>query len=122
MNKNEYLAEILYDAKDWIDTNHVDYWYFDEAWNAMELEITGNDNGSYYCSSAKAIEALKDVIFDYDVKEAIKDYMPCYDMLEADPETLDVIVRIALMERYLFEDIKEYWEETKEEELAREED
>lgn len=73
---------------------------FDDMMDEAELSVTGNDNGSYYCNSYKAKEALKDAVFDTDIltllsAHEMEDYFWRY-MRDGDYESADVIVRCAM--------------------------
>lgn len=110
MNREEYIENILADAKNWIDENYNFYNDFTEAWDEMEIEITGNSIGSYFCNTVKAEECIQGVIFDPQVYEAVRDLTGTTLPLEQGPEICDVIVRIALMNE-LYGEIFDYWEE-----------
>lgn len=113
MNYNDYRREVYEDTIQYINdceylNNFTDpdpdcrweerefYDMMDEAW----LPVTGNDDGSYYCNSYKAKEALKDAIFDTDILTLLsghemEDSFWRY-MQEGDYEAADVIVRCAM--------------------------
>lgn len=115
MNKQQYLAELLSDGQDWIDENIEYYDSFGEAYDDMELVITGNDNGSYYCSSYKAEQALEGVMWDEEIADLCRDFGFDGIPTEKGPEACDVIVRCALL-CYIYGDLEEYWDDNKEEE------
>lgn len=121
MNKQEYLVDLLEAGQDWIDENIEDYDNFSDAYWEMELVITGNDNGSYYCNSYKAEEAVSGVLWDEEIVEAVKELG--FDGMPTDkgPEALDVIVRIALLS-YIYSDLEDYWDDNKEDEEEEEEE
>lgn len=121
MDKNGYLSELYADGREWIEENVEYYDSFDDAYFDMELTITGNDNGSYYCNSYKAREALEGVLWDDDVVDAIRDMG--FDGMPTDrgPETCDVLVRIALLGE-LYSKLEDYFDELKEEQEEEEED
>lgn len=113
MNYQEYLEEILESAKEWINDN-IDCYAkddFDSAWEDLELCVTGNDNGSFYCNSAKAKEALSGVIFDERVVRACSDYGYGGIPTDMGPEACDVIVRCVLLQE-VHAEIEEYWDES----------
>lgn len=113
MNYNDYRREVYEDTIQYIKdceylNNFTDpdpdcrweerefYDMMDEVW----LPVTGNDNGSYYCNSYKAKEALKDATFDTDILTLLsghemEDSFWRY-MQEGDYEAADVIVRCAM--------------------------
>lgn len=113
MNKEQYIGNLLADGIEFIDDNYDIYDTFDDLYDEMELVITGNDNGSYYCNTAKAEEALAGVIWDQDVIDAVRwlgyESIP----LSEGAESADVIVRIALMNE-VTNRLKNYYEELKE--------
>lgn len=112
MNKLEYTENVLADAMEWIDEN-IEYCDdFSSAFDDMELTITGNDNGSYYCNSRRAEEALEGIIFDEEINNAMRDYgyesLPLYKGAEA----CDVIVRIVILNE-LYAEVEDYFNEKK---------
>lgn len=115
MNKQEYLDELLNDAKEWIDENHEYYDSFNRLWDEMEMQITGNDNGSYYCDSHKAEQAIAEAMWDESVVDCVRELGFNGIPTNTGPEAVDVIIRIALLGD-LQSEIKEYYEETIEEE------
>lgn len=116
MNKQEYLEEILESGKEWID----DYFYgsfdpsdeFSDIYDDMQMVITGNDNGSFYCSSAKAREAISDAMWDEEVVDLIRELG--YDGIPTDkgPEAVDVMIRYALVGE-IYSDLEEYFYDSK---------
>lgn len=116
MNKQEYIEEILESGKEWID----DYFYgsfdpddeFEDIRDDMELVITGNDNGSFYCSTAKAKEAIADAMWDEEIVDLIRDLG--YNGIPTDkgPEAVDVIIRYALLGE-VYHDLRDYFEDNK---------
>lgn len=96
MRYADYLDDVLCDVKNYIDENK-DYLRgcdIDNVMDDMELSVTGNDNGSYYCSSAKARAAVEGVVFDNDFHNAANHYGFCLSDYLDSPETFDVVVRI----------------------------
>lgn len=119
MNFSEYQDAVIAEAKQYIDDDGVEnYDDFDEWLDDYQDQITGNDNGSFYCSYALAEEALQGVMFD----ERVITY--CDDLgydnglpLDKGPEACDVIVRFIALYTVLG-DITEYWYEVKEQEVG----
>ena len=119
MNFNEYVVCVRADAEEYIDDNYNPDQSFDDFFYDMELSVTGNDNGSYYCSSHLAREAVSEVIFDPEFIDEAKWYgadifynrVSESDIFELllDPEGLDVIVRIVVLSS-LFNELKRYYE------------
>ena len=115
MNKQEYLIELLGAGQDYLDDAFE--WDstrdFEEVSQEMELVITGNDNGSYYCSRYKAEQAVSGVLWDEEIVDLVRDLG--YEGLPTDkgPEALDVIVRYALLP-YIYSDLEDYWESKRE--------
>lgn len=113
MNYNEYKEQIFNDTIEYIKDNeylanfkNADPNYrweereFYEIMEDAELPVTGNDNGSYYCSSYKAKEALRDAVFDTDILSVLsancmEDMFWRY-MQDGDYESADVIIRCAM--------------------------
>lgn len=116
MNKEEYLDELMEAGKEWIDEYLVDSFDPDEEFSdiypEMELVITGNDNGSYYCSSAKAQEAIANAMWDESVVSLIKELG--FDGIPTDkgPEAVDVLIRIALLGE-IYSDLEDYFDDNK---------
>ena len=116
MNKQEYLDELLESGKEWID----DYFYgsfdpdedFSDIYDEMQMVITGNDNGSFYCSTAKAKEAIADAMWDEEVVDAVRELG--YDGIPTDkgPEAVDVIIRYALLGE-VYSELEDYFDENK---------
>lgn len=116
MDRFEYMDEIWQGIEEWIDENHYYYDRFDSAWCEMQDAVTGSDNGSHYCNSVRAEEALAGVLFDDVVYEACVNAGYRGIPVHLGPELCDVAVRVALMERYLYPKAERYWDEVKEEE------
>ena len=118
MNFSQYQDEVIDYAKSYIDDDGVeDYDDFDSWLDDYQDSITGNDNGSFYCNSAKAEEALQGILFDEKAIKYCKDLG--YDGIptEKGPEACDVIIRYAALYTVLG-DITEYWYEVKEKEVG----
>lgn len=101
MNKNDYIDALRSDGYDYID-EYFECSFdpddeFSDIYDDLELRITGNDNGSYYCSTAKATEAIAEAMWDEEVVDLIRDLG--YDGIPTDkgPEAVDVIIRYALL-------------------------
>ena len=116
MNKQEYLEDLLESGKEWID----DYFYgsfdpddeFSDIYDDMQMVITGNDNGSFYCSTAKAAEAISEAMWDEEVVDLIRELG--YDGIPTDkgPEAVDVIIRYALLGE-VYSELEDYFNENK---------
>lgn len=111
---SDYKESVKQDAIEFIDENYSYYNDFGDLFDHLELSVTGNDNGSYYCNSYAAKEALKDIIFDNEFHELL-DYSDLRNgfyhyINENDPESADVIARIIILWD-MYDDIKDYWEE-----------
>ena len=93
MNFDDYCSEVYNDSMDVIRDSYKDYDNWEDLYDELFLCVTGNDNGSHYCNSAKAEEALEGVLWD-------SDYAAEYGSLPTDkgPEVCDVIVRINALE------------------------
>lgn len=118
----EYIREAFEDGTFDADTD------FDDAFEQMEMSdaVTGNESGSYYFNSAKAQEAVKDVIFDEDVIFEFESMgMDIADFLKrGDVEGIDVVVRYIAL-GYVRQDVEcefdEYMEVAKSEAADEEE-
>ena len=124
MNYNEYREAVYYDTIEWIkDAGYIEDFkdpeydwgqrQFDELMEDCELCVTGNDNGSYYCNSYKAREALRDAVFDEDIHSLLsahgyEDSFWRY-IQENDPEGADVIVRCCMFWE-IWEDVQSWLE------------
>lgn len=76
------------------------------------MSITGNDNGSFYCSSAKAKEAISDAMWDEEIVDLIRELG--YDGIPTDkgPEAVDVIIRYVLIGE-VYSELEDYFDENK---------
>ena len=127
MNYNDYRREVYEDTIQYIkDCEYLnnfadpdpDYqWNEREFYDMMDeaaLSVTGNDNGSYYCNSYKAKEALEDAVFDQDILSVLS--ANCMEdsfwryMQEGDYEAADVIVRCAMFYEIIY-DVEAWIEE-----------
>lgn len=84
---------------------------FLDMMDEIELCVTGNDNGSYYCNSYKAKQALQDAVFDEDIlallsAHGLEDSFWRY-MREGDYESADVIIRCAMFYE-IYDDVQEW--------------
>lgn len=115
MTFNGYVSEIVEDGKEFIKET-LDYnseASFEDIMDDMFVSrVTGNDNGSYYCNSYQAEEAVKDVIFEDWFEDMCHDFgiFEREKPLELlfDPEGLDVSVRCYLLG---FQEVREPLEE-----------
>ncbi len=71
---------------------------------AMSSNITGNDSGSYFCSSHKAKEALANNI-DLLISACVK--YGTYDGRDLGAEAADVLIRIDLLDEVVPEVVEE---------------
>ncbi|MBT1161229.1 hypothetical protein [Bifidobacterium sp. SO1] len=97
MENYNYSDAVRSDILDWLEDNHSLYMDADDARDSCELTVTGNDNGSYTCSSYQAAEYVRPFIWGSEW-DAFTDYVTDelgMDMGKAmqDAETLDVYVR-----------------------------
>lgn len=84
---------------------------FLDMMDEIELCVTGNDNGSYYCNSYKAKKALEDAVFDQDIltllsAHGMEDSFWRY-MREHDYESADVIIHCAMFYE-VYDDVQEW--------------
>lgn len=113
MNKEEYKEEIYSDACDWISDRYMDYDDFQELYEDMAYDITGNSNGSYYCNMVLAEEAVLGVIFDEDINDECSRWGFHGLPIKKGPEFCDVVVRIIILHdmyyrvKKVFDDLKE---------------
>lgn len=124
MNYSDYRSEVYEDTIQYIKdceylTNFAEpdpdlRWGEREFYDMMdeaELSVTGNDNGSYYCNSYKAKQALQDVVFDQDILTLLSAH--CMEdsfwryMREGDYEAADVIIRCAMFYE-IYDDVQEW--------------
>lgn len=114
MNKSEYEIEVLEDAKEWMEENISYYDNFEDAYYELELVVSGNDNGSYYCNTYKAQEALEGVIFDSSIQELLRFYLDIQELpISRGAETCDVLVRIVLLQDN-YSELERFFNELKE--------
>lgn len=104
MTYEDYINDIIVDGKQYIEefleyNKNAD---LDEIIDSMFVSsVTGNDNGSYYCNSYKAKQAVKDVIFEDWFKDMCDEFgvFERKDVIDFlyNPESLDVSVRCYLL-------------------------
>lgn len=114
MNFEEYCQEVMNDATQYIDEEYKNYDREYDIVSDLFLRVTGSDNGSYYCNSYKAQEALKDVIFDEYFLEKLDEYNYTdsffKDLKDMKYELADITVRcVAFWEKEY--DIRNYAKE-----------
>lgn len=116
MDKQDYIDALRSDGEDWIDeyleSSYSEGEDFSDVYSDMELVITGNDNGSYWISTAKAKEAIAEAMWDEEVVDAVRELG--FDGIPTDkgPEAVDVIIRVALLGE-VYSDLEDYFEENK---------
>lgn len=119
MTFNEYQRDVLDAACEYIREAFEDGTFdadtdFDDAYDEMFVSdaVTGNASGSYYFNAAKAQEAVKDIIFDFDVIGELEDLgVDVSDHLkQGDAEGLDVCVRYVAL-GYVRQDIEREFDE-----------
>lgn len=83
------IVETLKDHADGITPTHQ--WCLDQ-YDDVELPVTGNDNGSWTCNTAKSTENINGVMSSDDWNEFVaSDY--AYDAPLDNPEKLEVLYR-----------------------------
>lgn len=113
MNYNDYYQQVKNDAIEAIDEQFDSgYWDADTEWDVVydnlfnDDAVTGNGSGSYTFNAAKALENVKDAVWDENIRRTLNDMgITSYriaDYIENnDAEELDVIIRcIMLVEIY----------------------
>lgn len=95
MDWNEYQEEVKADAMESIKENmeYANDWGEMYEMLFVDDSVTGNGSGSYYFNSAKAAEAVSEIIFD---EEAVDEFKAMgYDGIptEMGAESCDVIAR-----------------------------
>ena len=99
MTYEDYINDIIVDGKQYIE-EFLEYNKdadLDDIIDAMFVSrVTGNDNGSYYCNSYKAKQALKDVVFEDWFEDMFEEFGLSSNLFR-DPEGLDVSVRCYLL-------------------------
>lgn len=124
MNYSDYHEAVYSDTIEYIEDQGYLHNFADPdpnctwGWNdfldmmeEIELCVTGNDNGSYYCNSYKAKQALQDAVFDEDIltllsAHSLEDSFWRY-MREGDYESADVIIRCAMFYE-VYDDVQEW--------------
>lgn len=114
LNKQDYLNEIEDECREYIEENLDYYTNFAQLYEDMQMTVTGNDCGSYYCNTLKAEKALEGVIWDDEVNDLCKGlgYENGIPM-DQGAEAADVIVRYVLMDQ-LYSNLEEYFNDLKE--------
>lgn len=123
MNRQQYLADLFAAGQDYLDDAFE--WdpdqSFDDVREDMEMTITGMSNGSYYCSTLAAEQALEGVLWDESIIRDLEDLG--YNGMPTDegPEACDVMVRYALFP-YVYSGLEDYWDDLQAEREEEEED
>lgn len=122
MMYDDYKTAVFEDAKDFIDENYMYYDRFDVIYDDLVDSVTGNDNGSYWCNSARAEEEVKDIVFhsevlgDWYTRDMFMDYVR-----GGNAEMADVVVRFSALSE-VYRELEEVFAELKAEEEYFEED
>ena len=66
----------------------------EEHYDDIELMATSNDNGSFFCSTTLAVEFIGSAVWDDDLVSTMREYGD----IPTDPETWDVVARIAVFD------------------------
>lgn len=64
----------------------------EECYDDVELTATGNDNGSFFCSTARAIDFIGAAVWDEEFVSLMREL----GEIPTDPETWDVVARIVV--------------------------
>lgn len=85
--------------KDYQISSLSDLWnVYDELW--IDDSVTGNGSGSYTFNSYKAEENVKDLFFDEDFLDGLKEFgVELGELLNDGPEALDVTARCVALGR-----------------------
>lgn len=101
----EYKDNIKNDLRDYAEENKGYIKTLEEfrenAW--ISDSVTGNGSGSYFCNSAKAAEAIGDLIWDEDLKDMFANFGYDSIPLEKGPEFIDVSIRCFLLDECISE-------------------
>lgn len=94
MRFDEYKYSVQMDMLDYIEENLQSF--RDNKYAAiddMRMQVTGNDNGSYYCNAAKAREAVTPAMWE--VREELESHYGKMTFAEAakDAEYMDLLIR-----------------------------
>lgn len=120
MNYNDYYQQVKNDAIAAIDEQFdCGYWDDDTEWDVVydnlfvDDAVTGNGSGSYFFNAYRAKENIKDAIFDDYILVALEnmgvDKEEVFSqMLNKDYETLDVMIRCAVLSD-VYGDIEAYF-------------
>lgn len=126
MNYNDYYQQVNNDAIDVIDEQFDSgYWDADTQWDDAydhlfnDDAVTGNGSGSYTFNAAKALENVKDVIWDKNIRRILNDMGitsdRIVDYIENDnTEELDVIIRCFMLVE-VYSDIEKHFSDRKSE-------
>ena len=93
--RSDLRDEIVETLKDYADGITPTYQWCWDQYDDVELPVTGNDNGSWTCNTAKSIENINGVMFSDDWDGFVaSDY--AYDAPLDDAEKLEVFYRVWL--------------------------
>lgn len=121
MTYEEYCKAVLSDAEDAIAENFDNGWYnaetdFADVYDALFVDdaVTGNASGSYTFNAHKAKENVKDALFDDYILAALEnmgvDKEEVFSqVLNKNYETLDVMIRCAVLSCELYSDVEAYF-------------
>ena len=121
MTFDDYKQAVKADAIEAIKRGDYDYCedfeqVNDDLW--IDDSVTGNGSGSYTFNTAKAQENVSDLIWDDEfIEECAGMGIEIGDLLKKGAETLDVSARCFAL-GYVSEDIREAFEEYREEHAA----
>lgn len=111
----ESVADDVYEAlPDYVDPKAYDdydafYEECDQYYGDLELSCTGNDNGSYFCNSRRAAAFIGEAVWDYDLVLEMRDLYG--DHLPDDPESWDVVARLAMFGQAWIKALERYEDE-----------
>ena len=93
---DSYIADIKNDAETFASENRGYFSDLEAALDEMELQITGNDNGSYFGNAYRAEQAIGGALWD----ERFTSWLACFGisgrrLLDKGPEYMDVLIRLA---------------------------
>lgn len=100
-NYERYVADVADAIRDRLSdyVKTADFESFDEFRDAaeehyddIELTATGNDDGSFFCSTARAIEFIDAAVWDEELVSAMREFGD----IPTDPESWDVVARITV--------------------------
>jgi hypothetical protein len=101
----EYKNQIKEDLRDYAEENKGYFKNLEDFREAAWISdsITGNGSGSYFCNSAKAAEAIGDLIWDEDLKDMFSNFGYESVPMEKGPEFIDVSIRCFLLDECISE-------------------